>query len=678
MRLRRIGLVTGVSASLLALLCGNSTARSQDTPAVVQVVENHQTSWRIVSPSRDDAGVTFAIEELQKYVERISGANLPVDDRPQGGPRIVVGRRGELAEADRTALPPPAQGYDGYAISVCGGAQPTILVAGDNARGTIYGVYDLLERWGCRWFYPVQDPADPEVVPRAASLRLPVAAWAVASPLKYRIYNGDAWYFDIQPDTAIKQVDHAAKIRCNMIGWQCAHDKPLAQQYDALRQHGVLEEIEKRALTLHGPAHSFNLFLPNELFAEHPEWFGMRDGRRVTQDFFGAQFCWSNAEARKAFSDNVASFVQQAPLIQILLLVPFDGGRACDCPDCRQAGASNSLMAVMHDVIERVQSVRPDVLVETVGGYPPMIEPPTGAKIHPRLRVAWAHWARYMAYGYDDARYEHKKNLEAWHAAVHGQVTAVQYYSDNFSEPWVMPPFALAIRGDRQYLLDRDIDSIYFLIYPPGYWWNHSLNTYLAGRCFYDVSLDPFTLIRDYATHYYGPEAGPLLAQYYDQWARDPDLAYRVRGGTTRRDRETLAAQRRTLIDPAVDSSKNDPAFAYRVSKVAALHTLAERLGEVHRVRHQVQWARHQGDFERAVKLLETARAVTAAVLALCSELAGRNQGLIDKNEVGGIIKLAVTNWIDAEAKAIAAQDQRINEAEVRNDLDPTDAVSPN
>ena len=444
----------------------------------------------------------------------------------------------------------------------------------------------------------------------------------------------------------------------------------MAQQYDALRRQGVLGEIEKRALSLHGPAHSFNLFLPNELFAEHPEWFGMRDGRRVTQDFFGAQFCWSNAEARKAFSENVARFAQQAPLIRILVLVPFDGGRACDCPDCRQAGASNSLMTVMHEVIERLQSVRPDLLVETVGGYPPMIEPPTAAKIHPQLRVAWAHWARYMAYGYDDARYEHKKNLEAWHKAVHGQVTVVQYYSDNFSEPWVMPPFAIAIQGDRQYLLSHDIDSIYFLIYPPGYWWNHSLNTYLAGRCFHDVSLDPFALIQDYATHYYGPQAGPLVAQYYDQWARDPDLGYRVRGGTTRRDRETLAAQRKMLIDPAIQSSKDDAVVAHRVSKVAGLHALAERLAEGHRLRHQVQWARHQGNFPQAAKLLEAARVATDAVLALCSQLADRNQGLIDKNEVAGFIKLGVKNWIDAEAKAIAAQDRQINEAEVRNDIE--------
>jgi len=181
-------------------------------------------------------------------------------------------------------------------------------------------------------------------------------------------------------------------------------------------------------------------------------------------------------------------------------------------------------------------------------------------------------------------------------------------------------------------------------------------------------------LIRDYATHYYGPQAGPLLAQYYEQWARDPDLGYRVRGGTKRRDRETLTDQRLRLIDPAIEFSKTDATYAYRVSKVAGLHTLAERLAESHHLRHQVQWARHQGDFDRAVSLLESARAATDAVLGTYSELANRNQGLTDKNVVAGFIKLAVTNWIDAEAKAITAQDRRINEAEVRDDVE--DAAS--
>lgn len=642
---------------------------AEPQPPAVQVVKNHQSRWQIHSPSEGKPGVDWAIGELQKYIALMSDAKLPGDKRPGDGPAIVVGLRADLSPQHRALLPPPAIGHDGYAVAVHNGADPAVLVAGDNGRGTVYGVYDLLERLGCRWFYPTQDPRDPEVVPRTASLSLPAGAWAVASPMKYRIYNGDAWYFDMDYKTAAKQVDHAMKLRCNMIGWQCAVDKPLLDQYRVLGERGVLKEIQRRGMGLHGPAHSFNLFLPNALFGEHPDWFGMREGRRVRQEFAGAQFCWSNAEARKVFAGNVAEFARQADLLHMLAIVPFDGGKACDCPQCRKTGASNCLMAVMNEVIEHLHSVRPDLPIETVGGYAPVIAPPTTARIHPRQRVAWAHWGRYMAAGYDDPRYDHKKNLEAWQKAAPGGVTVVQYYSDNFAEPWIMPPFAQAIQGDRRYLLGRKIDSIYFLIYPSGYWWNHGLNTYLSARCFYDASLDPFAVVQDYATHYYGPAASPLLARYFDQWAKDPDLAYHLRGAITRQDRETLARQRRELIDPAIKASKGDSVYSYRVGKIAALHGLAERMAEGWHLRHRIQLARSRGDFQQAGKLLEEARALTEAIMGRFEDLAARDQGLIDKNEVRGFIKIGIKGWIDTEAKAIAAQDKRINEAEVRQDM---------
>ncbi len=120
-------------------------------------------------------------------------------------------------------------------------------------------------------------------------------------------------------------------------------------------------------------------------------------------------------------------------------------------------------MVLMSEVIDALKPVRPGLSVEAVGGYAPMVEPPTGAAIHPDLRVAWAHWGRYLGFGYDDARYDRRKNLEDWQKVAPGGMTIVQYYSDNFAEPWVMPPFAGAIRGDRQYLLGRGIDSVYFL-----------------------------------------------------------------------------------------------------------------------------------------------------------------------------------------------------------------------
>jgi len=659
-----------VGTALLALFLGSVIERAAEAPAAVTIVENHDSEWRIISPSPNKPGISWAVQELRKYLELMSDAKLRAAEQSQGGPAIVVGLRSDFSREEQSALPPPAKGYDGYAVVVRAGSSPTILIAGDNGHGAIYGVYDLLEHLGCRWFYPTQDSKDPEVVPRQTSLRLPASAWSIASPMKNRIYNGDGWFFDIDPARAIKQVDHAMKTRCNLIGWQCATDKPLMDQYRRLREQGVLAELEKRDLGLHGPAHSFNLLLPNDQFTNHPNWFGMRDGKRVPQSFLGAQFCWSNAEARKAFAKNVAAFAQEAPLIRILAIVPFDGGRACDCAECQKMGASNGLLAVMDEVINRVQARRPGLPVETVGGYGPVQDPPAGAKINPRQGIVWAHWGRYMAYGYDDARYDHRKNLEAWHAAAPGGLTVVQYYSDNFAEPWVPPPFATAIKGDRQYLLTHNIDSIYFLIYGVGYWWNHSLNTYLSARSFHDASLDPFDLIQDYALSYYGPEAGPLLGQYFDQWARDPDLAYHLRGGATRADRETLARQRAAMIEAAIRVTKDQPVYAYRVAKVAGLHKLAERLAEGIHSRHQIQWARHDGDFAEATKLLAAAEVYTDSIMGRFYDLADLNEGLIDKNEVPTFIKMNVKNWIDSESKAIAAQDKKVEDDEFLKDSD--------
>ena len=654
-----------LSSSRLALASICPPASADETAPAVALVENHVSHWRIVSPSPNKSGIGWAVAELGKYIEQMSGAKLPVASEAAAVlPAIIIGLRADLAPDDQALLPPAAAGYDGYSIAIIDGEHPRIVLAGDNGRGTIYAVYDLLERLGCRWFYPAQDPQDPEVVPRSDSLAIAPGNWAVASPMHTRVYNGDAWFFNIDVARARLQVDHAMKVRCNLIGWQGAADKPLVDQYQELRAEGLLDELAKRDMGLHGPAHSFNLFLSNDHFAAHPEWFGVRDGKRVTQQPFGAQFCWSNAEARKLFAANVADFARAAPLIDVLNIVPFDGGPACACAECQQLGASSALMLVMNDVLERLDAVRPELTVETVGGYAPMVEPPAAVKAGRRLRIAWAHWGRYMAFGYDDPRYDRRQNLEAWHAAAPGGVTIVQYYSDNFCQPWVMQPFARAIEGDRRYVLARKIDSIYFLIYSPGYWWNHGLNTYLAARSFYDFALDPFAVIDDYATHYYRA-AGPLLARYYDEWARDPDLGYRIRGGTTAADRATLFRQRRKLLKPALAAVADDAVATHRVDKVARLHALAEHQAECHRLRHQVELARHAGDFARAGELLKQGREEVAATLAAFHAAAERNEGLIDA-ELLVFTKLSLEGWLEAEAKAIAAKDRNVHEAELR------------
>jgi hypothetical protein len=257
--------------------------------------------------------------------------------------------------------------------------------------------------------------------------------------------------------------------------------------------------------------------------------------------------------------------------------------------------------------------------------------------------------------GYDDPRYGWRDKLDKWRVAAHGQITVCQYYTDNFCQPWVMSPFALAVEGDRKYFLQHQVDAFYMLMWPRGYWWNHGLNAYL-GRCFYDVSLNPYDMVRDYAHNYFGPDAGALLATYLEQWAREPELCYRTRGGGTEVERTKLVEQRKKFLEPAMKTVSSDPLLSYRVSKLEKLHTIAEKLYELHRQRDLVQGARKAGNFSEATIRLETTRTYTGELMIFFSSLAELNQGLMDRNEVSGFIKLALNNWLDEEAKAISTQ----------------------
>lgn len=636
-------------AKLLLLAAGLQVSVIAHASAIT-IADQKASTWRIALAPDSDPAVQFAAQELVKYCEQMIGVRLPIVASASGDDCILLGLRKDLSgEKDLLAA---KAGFDGYSLRI---AEHRIVIAGDNPRGVVYGAYDLLERMGCRWCYPEQDSKDPPVVPRINVLKLEPASVSVASPLAVRICNGDAWFFEMNMDAAGKQLDWAMKNRYNAMGWQSESKHTLVEQYEGLGKAGLLDALHRRGMMLHGPAHSFDHFLrADDHMKDHPEWFGLRDGKRVPQTFVGAQFCWSNAEARAQFIENVIKFVQACPRLDMLCLVPFDGGIACACEGCNKAGASNLLMQLFHELIDRVHQVRPGMPVDAVGSYGPVEDPPTGGALHPRQGVVWAHWGRYYDRGCGDPGYGRLDNLEKWRKAATGGLTLCEYMTDNFAEPWVLPPFTTSMIGDRQYFIEKKIHGVYMLMWSPGYWWNHSLNGYLAGRCFYDPALDPWADLKDYAMHYFGPKAGPLLGEYYTAWARNVDLAYRVRGDAREGERSTLADQRRRLIDPALQAVADDAVLAYRVGKVEKLHGLAEAAVDFHLLRRQLGEHCQAGRVELAQQSLEALSARRDTLLAHFQRLADLDQGLMDANEVKGFIKLAFDNAVNEETKQVA------------------------
>jgi len=645
------------------------------------IVKNGQSDWRTINMSDSSTVCAFAAGELRWYLAMIGGFELPFADAVDETPSIVLGLRSDICPSEAGSLPEPAAGYDGFALSI---SENRIIIAGNNERGVVYGVYEILERIGCRWFYPTMDPADAEVVPRLDNVELECGTYAVASPIKIRVCNASSFFFDIDPIAMKKQLDLAMKARYNCMGWQCHHNTYVGDQYRELVATGVIGAIEKRGMMLHGPAHSFPHFLPNEFFDEHPEWFGMMDGKRVKQVFGGRQFCWSNAEARKTFIDNAERFVLGADdvggvsrprtqsgsgdpsykgtAISIFCTLAFDGGPACECPECAKSTPGDLVFQLLNELVERLQVSAPQVMVETSGGYHPVHEPPQVTKAHDKLRIVWAHWGRHHGMGFDDPRYDWLDNLETWRKAAKGGLTLCMYYTDNFATPWISAPYERVIESDRRYILDKGVDAIYMLMWPKGYWWNHSLNHHLAGRCFYDASITTRELLCDYATTYFGPKAGPLLLDYYIEWAENIDLPYRVKDDSRPSDRAMLADQRRKFIDPAIAAVAEDIPYGHRVRKVALLHEAAEKLTEAHRMHDEIEKLRASGDFDAAAKLLEEAKTYTDELIKHMAWLADLDLGLIDRDEVPAFMTMTIKGWIENEEKAIAARDRVVKD----------------
>ena len=169
-----------------------------------------------------------AAAELQRYVQAVTGASLPIistDEAAGGGDRawVLIGRAetnpaiASLVQAGKISLSAENPGLDGFVIqSTAVEGRPVLVLGGSRDRATLYAVYDLLERYvGVGFFW------DGEQVPRAADLVLPPIS--VSSRPHFRVreylqgciftYSARWWVLEDWK----RQIDWAAKHKINQL-----------------------------------------------------------------------------------------------------------------------------------------------------------------------------------------------------------------------------------------------------------------------------------------------------------------------------------------------------------------------------------------------------------------------------------------------------------------------------
>lgn len=161
---------------------------SCDSVTIPEAEEGHTyLAWNkhsnykiIISKNAEEVEVTAA-KEFQKYIEKISGAKLPIyrDNKvKEGSYEIIIGKTNREKDSSFT-IDRDSLGKEGFNLKFY---NKNLVIAGGSGRGTLYGVYDFLEELGCLFI-----SLDTEFIPDKTEILLDLSMEITEKPaFEYR------------------------------------------------------------------------------------------------------------------------------------------------------------------------------------------------------------------------------------------------------------------------------------------------------------------------------------------------------------------------------------------------------------------------------------------------------------------------------------------------------------
>ena len=321
----------------------------------------------------------FLAEELRHYlaklgatdpstIQRFSLAELAVSDGPPV--RLVVGHAALLP-----GIVDPAwfQGPESYAIhAVQRSGVTTIILSGYDTAGTVYAVYEFLERLGCRWY---AQGTDGEVIPQKDRLEYPVTAYQGKPFLRKR--GGTA--LASSPDMLL----WAARNKLNATFYTDLRRFPMAKMLGFIDFEGghlswkMLNPDDAYPYTLANNPYAFVTDPSTNTtggedrdtdgtltyYEAHPEWFGY-DATRGVRDVWHPDeprgltvlrnFCISNETGRNVWIQRALEDIRNRPYLDTIYIDLNDTPRFCECAECVRRTPSDWNLLLMCELARAV------------------------------------------------------------------------------------------------------------------------------------------------------------------------------------------------------------------------------------------------------------------------------------------------------------------------------------
>ena len=446
---------------------------------IVLAERGREAEYVIVVPASSSPSQRYAAEELRDFTERTTGVTLPIKEFAAG--ETVPTKAIVLAAGDGKDA---ALGEDGFRLHVEGGR---LLIEGGSGRGTLYGVYEILERFaGCRWYsswhskIPALDritvPGDlDETQKPAVAVRIPY--WA--DVLEHRGF--------------------AARLRANSL-------------YSAERGHPQYGGNALRFVRGLGNCHTLARLLPKEKFAkEHPEYFSGS----------GRQPCLTNPDVLEIVTSNVLEAIRRDPDVKCVGVSQNDSGGYCTCPSCKavddeEGSHAGTMIRFVNKVAEAVEREFPNVLVETLA-YRYTRRPPKTARPRHNVLVCLCDIECDFSRPLDESTYaanrEFLEDMRGW--AGQGAGLMLWDYTTDFNH--YVAPFQNVYSLQGNLRLFRDWGALAVFSQGGGIHADFAeLKAWLISKWMWNPDLPIVPLLDDFFEGYYG-EAAPFVREYFDE-----------------------------------------------------------------------------------------------------------------------------------------------------------------
>jgi len=467
----------------------------------------------IVAP---EAQAQQAAGEIQRYIEKMSGAKLPVlnegDNDTTGLPvKIAVGHT-QIAQKAGVKVPagfkevvgdPKAFEEEGFVIKTVG---PQIVIGGNSDgpyQGTTYAGYEFLERLGCRFYFPGDWG---EVIPEKKTIAFPATDLLSRPDFALRYISPGGW-IPVSADESKTYDNWSRKVKYS--AWGANKFYP-----------GV------------GDGFLAYLVPPREFQAKNPDLYAMnKAGIRTQPDYENiAMLSLVNPQTFELAVQNLKEAFAGKRQMSIVSyngfgISPPDGAAY----DYDPKAVANNQDFNYPTYIDHPQTSEeffafasklakefPDKWVATMA-YAGREMPPQGVEIPKNLTVMYAPIASCVLHsGNDPACWRRQETIKIMRQWCKLTPHVYMYdYNPGFLLGSFLPERDVA-NFTENVKLYKDMKLKGFQTEGRKTFMETWISFYVRGKLMWDANADVAAIKKDFYTNFFGPEAGPFVQQWWD------------------------------------------------------------------------------------------------------------------------------------------------------------------